>query len=75
MYITVTKPICGHDSCKKHFRVIKEYPTYYLCEYIEDNGKPLYKECISKFEVGEIKEAVKVERENISRIYTRGRIR
>ena len=73
MDITVTKLVCGHEPSKKKFRVIKEYPTFYLCEYLDDNGKSLYKECISKFEAGEIKETVAVKRENLSQNYTRGR--
>lgn len=38
-----------YNTRTQTYRIIKEYPRYYLCERI-CNGKALYRECISKVE-------------------------
>ena len=50
----------GNRATRK-YRVLKEYPRYYLCECLY-NGKSVYRECFLKVEVYKIKE-VPVERE------------
>jgi hypothetical protein len=39
----------------KGFEKIKEYEHFYLCGRYTDDGKLLYKECFSKFDVDGVK--------------------
>lgn len=42
----------------RRYRIIREYPRYYLCECLGDN-KPVYKECFLKIDIDGVKEIKK----------------
>lgn len=47
----------GDYGCRatRNYKVIKEYPRYYLCECIH-NGIPLYRECFLKVDIDGVRE-------------------
>lgn len=55
----------GNRKTRK-YRVIKEYPRYYLCECVEDD-KCLFKECFLKIDIDRII-PVELEKESNPRV-------